>query len=564
MQSKKSLISLVTAVGVAGAALVGCGGSTSGSTNNASSNATGTTATSSTGSSLTIGVDNGSPTFTDNFNPFAPGNRTGTAYVYEPLFFVNNIDGKVTPWLATKYEWEGNKTLVVTVRSGVKWNDGKPFTAQDVAFTFNYLKKNPSLDSQGLWQVLKSVTANGNRVTFQFKTPNVPTFYQIASTLIVPEHVWSSIADPAKEVVKNPVGTGPYMVGQFTPYQYTMKKNPSYWQANKVHVDKLVFPVLGNNQTAALKLSSGQWDWATLFLPNIQKTYVSKDPANNKYWFPAGGIISLALNLKKAPFDDVKFRQALAYAIDKDQIAKRAEDGYVNVASQSGLILPGQKQWLDPSLPNQGIYSYDVQKAKQILKDAGYKTNSQGQLLDKSGKPITFSIEVPNGWSDWIQSAQVIQTNLKQLGITVNVSTPQYAAYSSSMATGQFDAALMAFGGTASPFTSFNTLLNSKFAAPVGKSTTANQERWSDTKVDGLLSDWQQATDQGTQQKDAYQIERVMYNQLPVIALFNGAVWSEFSTKKFTGWPSANNSYALPAPYGQPPLMILTHLKPRS
>ena len=562
MRAKKSWISLVALVGVAGTALAGCGQAA-----NSNSNSSGTTpgqSATASNASLTIGVDNGSPTFSDNFNPFAPGNRIGTSYIFEPLFFVNNIDGKVTPWLGTNYEWQGNKTLVVTVRNGVKWNDGQSFSAADVAFSFNYLKKYPALDSQGLWQVLSDVTASGDKVTFNFKTPNVPTFYSIATTVIIPQHIWSSITDPTQGMMKNPVATGPYMVGDFTPYQYTLKKNPTYWQADKVQVKSIVFPVLGNNQTAALKLSSGEWDWATLFLPNVQNTFVSKDPNYNKYWFPAGGVVSLALNLTKAPFNDVPFRQALAYAIDKQQISKQAEDGYVNVASQAGLILPGQSQALDPSLPNQGIYSYDVQKAKQLLSQAGYKTNSSGQLLDKSGKAISFSIEVPNGWSDWIQTAQVIQSNLQQLGITVNVTTPQYGAYSQSLSNGQFDGALMGFGGQASPYQAYNSLLNSQFALPVGQSTSQNQERWKDPTVDAVLANWQQSTDQSTQQNDAYQIEQKMYKDVPVIALFYGATWSEFSTKKFTGWPSASNPYAPPAPYGQPPLMIFTHLQPRS
>jgi len=558
----KSWVSLVALVGVAGTALAGCGQAAN-SNSNSSGTTSGQSATASN-ASLTIGVDNGSPTFSDNFNPFAPGNRIGTSYIFEPLFFVNNIDGKVTPWLGTSYEWQGNKTLVVTVRNGVKWNDGQSFSAADVAFTFNYLKKYPALDSQGLWQILSDVTASGDKVTFNFKTANVPTFYSIVTTVIVPQHIWSSITDPTKQMMKNPVATGPYMEGNFTPYQYTLTKNPTYWQADKVQVKSIVFPVLGNNQTAALKLSSGQWDWATLFLPNVQKTFVSKDPNYNKYWFPAGGVVSLALNLTKAPFNDVQFRQALAYAIDKQQISKQAEDGYVNVASQAGLILPGQSQSLDPSLPNQGIYSYDLQKAKQVLSQAGYKTNSSGQLLDKSGKAISFSIEVPNGWSDWIQTAQVIQSNLKQLGIAVNVTTPQYGAYSQSLSDGQFDGALMGFGGQASPYQAYNSLLNSQFAVPVGQSTSQNQERWKDPAVDAVLANWQQSTNQSTQQNDAYQIEQKMYKDVPVIALFYGATWSEFSTKKFTGWPSASNPYAPPAPYGQPPLMIFTHLQPRS
>lgn len=553
--------SLIATLGFAGLATVT---TTFGAANSGQKVSDGARVASNLNSTLVVGVDNGSPTFTDNFNPYAPGNRTGTSYIYEPLFFVNNLNGKVTPWLATSYAWQGNKKLVVSIRKGVKWNDGKPFSAKDVAFTFNYLRKNPSLDAQGLWQVLSHVTAIGNKVEFTFKSSNVPTFYAIVSTLIVPEHIWASISNPATKIITDPIGTGPYVVGNFTPEQYTLKKNPIYWQANKVKVDNVEFPVLGNNQTAALKLSSGQWDWATLFIPNIKKTYVAQDPANNKYWFPGGGIASLALNLKKAPFNNIAFRQALAYAINKQQIAQQAEDGYVSVGSQAGLILPGQMQWLNHSLPNHGIYPYNLAKAKQILAKAGYKTNSQGKLLDKAGKPISFTIQVPTGWSDTIQTMQIIQSNLSKLGIDVQVTTPQYASYSQNMNTGQFDASLMFYGGTASPYTSYNTLLNSEYATPIGQNTTTNQERFTNSHIDQLLNNWRQATSLVAQRKDAHQIEAVMYNQIPVISLDQAATWSEYSTKKFVGWPSATNPYASPSPWGQSPLMILTHLVPRS
>ncbi len=548
---------IVATLGVSLVALTGCGSNGNSATSPSPANTV-------NASQLVVGVDNGSPTFTDNFNPFAPGNRIGTSYIYEPLFFVNTINGKIDPWLATGYQWEGNKKLVLTIRSGVKWNDGTPFTAKDVAFTFDYLKQHPSLDWQGLWKVLQSVTTNGNQVVFTFNKPDVPAFYEIASTIIVPQHIWSKIAHPTKGLNSNPVGTGPYEVDTFTPYQYTLKRNPNYWQKGKVQVKKIVFPVLGNNQTAALNLSSGKWDWATLFLPNVKQTFVSKDPQYNQYWFPPGGIVALSLNLGKAPFNDVHFREALAYAINKTKIAQQAEDGYVATASQAGLVLPGQKQWLDSSLPNGGSYSYNLTKAKQILSQAGYHLNAQGQLVAPSGKSVSFSLEVPSGWSDWIQSAQIIQGNLKELGIQVNVSTPQYGSYSQSQAMGQYDAALTAYGGTATPFTSYDTLLNSKYTAPIGQNANADQERFNSAQTNQLLSSWRQATNQQIQLQDAYQIEKVMYQQLPVINLFYGATWSEFSSKKFVGWPSASNPYAPPAPYGQSPLMIMTHLRPQS
>ncbi|QQE79783.1 ABC transporter substrate-binding protein [Alicyclobacillus sp. SO9] len=563
MKSKTIKVSgVLLSTGLSVVLLAGC--STGASANSTASNSTGSNSNGSSGSSkLVIGVDNGSPTFTDNFNPLAPSKRQGTSYIYEPLFYISSLSGKVTPWLATSYTWKSNKQLVMKIRQGVKWNDGKPFTAKDVAFTFNYMKQHPALDWQGLWKKLSSVTANGSQVVFKLKKPDGQIFDQLASTIIIPQHIWASVQNPAKRVVKHPVATGPYMVSKFTPYQYTLKKNPSYWQANKVQVKTLEFPVLGSSQTASLKLSSGKWDWGTVFMPNVKKTFVNRDPKFNHYWFPSGGVISLSLNLTKKPFDNLAFRKAIAYAINRKKIASQAEDGYVKTANQTGL-LPGQKKWLDSSLPNNASYTYNLQKAKTMLSNAGYKENSKGQLLNKSGQPISFKIEVPNGWSDWIETAQIIRSDLKKVGITVQVSTPQYGAYNSSMSTGQYDGALVGIGGGSNPFNMYNQLLSSKFYKPPGKTASANTERFKSQAANQILNKWLVSIKPQTDMKYAHQMESVMYNQLPVITLFYGATWSEYSTKNFINWPSAKNPYASPAPYGQSPLMILTHLKPRA
>jgi len=117
---------------------------------------------------------------------------------------INPLEGGNTaPWLATSDAWSnGNKTLTFTIRQGVKWNDGKPFTAADVAFTFNLLKRFPALDSNGLWSVLSSVTAQGDTVVMDFKAPSVPYFYYIANqTPILPEHIWATVKNPVTSPV---------------------------------------------------------------------------------------------------------------------------------------------------------------------------------------------------------------------------------------------------------------------------------------------------------------------------------------------------------------------------
>src|SRR5438046_6610845 len=120
---------------------------------------------------LTISNEQGT-TWTCGFSPFnSDVNFLSFGTVYEELTFVNGLkSGQTTDWLASSYAWSNsNKTLTVTIRPGVKWSDGKPLTAGDVLFTFNLLKKNEGLDLNAAWSVLKDVTRNGNKISFDFK-----------------------------------------------------------------------------------------------------------------------------------------------------------------------------------------------------------------------------------------------------------------------------------------------------------------------------------------------------------------------------------------------------------
>jgi peptide/nickel transport system substrate-binding protein len=514
---------------------------------------------------LTIGVDNGSPTLQDDFNPFSANQRSGTPYMYEPLEYVNQLNGAYTPFLATSHAFTNNTTLTFTMRSGAKWSDGKPITAQDVVFTFDLMKSHPALDAAGVWKHLKSVTADGDKVVMTFTSPDVPFAGTLAQTLIVPQHVWSKVSDPVRYTNTKPVTSGPFTVDSFTPNQYVLKKNPDCWQAGQVQVDKLVFPALTGNSTSQLTLSRGGYDWATLFMPDVDKTWVSKDPKNDKYWFPAGGVITLYLNLGKKPFDDVNFRRALSVGLDRSQVADKAEDGYVQPATQDGL-LPALSSWRDPSLPNHGQVAPNAASANALFAKAGYH-KAGGKLVGKDGKPVTFDVNVPNGFSDWLQGAQVLQQQMASLGITLKIQTPEYAAYFSDLQNGDYDTSLGAFGGSGNPYTDLDSLLDSKLTAAQGKPAASNFERWQDPSTDALLHSLEVSTDAAQQQTAAHGLERVMLDQVPVVALFYGATWGEYSTKDFTGWPDAAHPYAPPAPYGSPapdkstPLMIITHLK---
>src|SRR5262245_39943391 len=211
------------AVGAAGLAAAGLAACSSGSSTTGSSG-------SNTGSSATTGktlVMESSPesTITQTFNPFvptgAPWGMGATGLIYEPLIQFNlAAPPKYYPWLATSYAWSnGGKTLTFAIRQGVKWNDGQAFTPDDVVFTFNMLKSDAAVNLNGV--KYDSVTASGNNVVLTFATPQFTNLQSIAGTAIVPKHIWSSQATPEKFTDPNPVGTGPFKLGSFTPQGFT-------------------------------------------------------------------------------------------------------------------------------------------------------------------------------------------------------------------------------------------------------------------------------------------------------------------------------------------------------
>ncbi len=517
---------------------------------------------SSAGSTLTIQGDNGSPTLVENFNPFQAGTELhGTYLIYAPLEIPSPVDGSYTPFLATGYTFTGPTTLVYTIRKGVKWSDGKPFTPADVVFTFNLLKKYPALDGNGVWSQMAGISASGNDVTITFKAPNVPFAGTIAQTPIVPEHIWSKVPDPTKFTNTHPVGTGPFVLSSFAPTQYTLVKNQLYWNAASIAPSKVVFPAQSTSQaTNQLAVSSGQFDWSYTFLPDVQKTYVDHDPAHNKYWFPPGGTIALYLNLTKSPNDNASFREGISQALNRTAIAQKAVNGYMSQASLSGLILPNLQKWLDPSLPNQGLVTQDTSGAMADFARAGY-TERGGKLVNSSGAQASLTIVLPNSFTDWVAAATEVKNELAAVGISVTLDLPQYAQYAQETQAGNFDGAIGGFGGSGSPYTDFNNALNSSYAAPVNTPTANNFERFKSTAVDQALATLAAATSPAAQQQATNTLEQTMYSAVPVVLLYYGGSWGLFSTRHFTGWPSAGDPYTLPTNYNNSLLVVVTHLK---
>jgi peptide/nickel transport system substrate-binding protein len=504
--------------------------------------------------------------FTNGFSPFSSSANYGSqGLIYETLLFFNRMNGQITPWLAQSYSFSSDaKTLTFHLRSGVKWSDGQPFTSDDVVFTLNDLKQYPAADGNGLWQYIQQVqNPDSGTVVVTLKQPYTPVLWYLAGqTYIVSRHEYATAGDPTKFADDNPIGTGPYLLKSFSPQLIDLKKNPNYWQPGKPAINEIRYPSFNSNTSAELLLQRGDVDWTGLFTPNIQQTYVSRDPAHNHYWFPNRNIVMLYLNTAKAPFNQLAVRQAISNAIDREQIYKIAESGYEPVSSPTALILPANQSNLNPTYAN-ASFSVDTAKSQQLLQSAGFTKGSDGIFADKSGKKLSFNINVVTGWTDWVTACQIMASNLKAIGIDAKVNSISFNSYFSALQMGSYDMAISWTNPGPTPFYLYNSLLNSTNSAPVGKQASSNFERWMDPATDKLLAQYATTTDPSLQQQALNGLQQIMVEQLPSIPLVYGATWYEYSTRNFTGWPDANHAYASPAPFDFPDAeVVVLNLKP--
>jgi hypothetical protein len=191
--------------------------------------------------------------------------------------------------------------------------------------------------------------------------------------------------------------------------------------------------------------------------------------------------------------------------------------------------------------------------------ESGY-TKQGDRLVGPDGEQLRITILTANGYTDWLRAVQEVRGQLGAIGIDVQIQAPQPAGYQSAIANGEFDMAMGGMGN-GNVYQAFNNLLNSEFATPVGETTAANFERFSDPAVDALLDEWKASTDPADQQRLSYRLQNVVYDQLPVIGLYYGGLWGLFNDAKFTGWPTAEDPYMAPQNYDQAPLLIFTKLK---
>ncbi|UXI00895.1 ABC transporter substrate-binding protein [Photobacterium sp. TY1-4] len=517
------------------------------------------------------------PTFVRNFNPFLETQLdTVQDFIYEPLVVFNELQGnKPVMRLATDYYMSDDlKQVTFEIRKGVKWSDGKPFSAEDVAYTFNLLKKHPELDRTGINVRLKSIKAAGNKVVFDLTEANSNVPYLINEVSVVAKHVWSKVGDPTRFTNENPVGTGPFtQIDTFTPQLYTQCRNPNYWDNDNLDVDCLRLPQIAGNDQFLGQVLSGKFDWTYSFIPDVDSTYAAASP-DNKYWYPAGGTQAFMLNYKspkdgnREAINNIDFRRAFSMAIDRETIIDIAFYGGGVLNDYASGLGKAFAAWSDDKVYNQykPFMTYNVANAKALLKKAGFKdTDGDGFVETPTGKQISLTIQSPNGWTDFNNTVQLGVEMLQEVGIQAKASTPDFSVYNQAMLDASYDVAYTNYFHGADPYTYWDSGYHSRFQANEGMPRFA-LHYWTNAELDKLLNGFYKTADRDEQLKIAHKVQKIIAENQVTIPVMSGAYTSQYNTARFTGWWNEKNPKGRPMPITntQERLLQVLDLKPKA
>ncbi|HWC23580.1 MAG TPA: ABC transporter substrate-binding protein [Flexivirga sp.] len=505
-----------------------------------------------------------------NFNPYSPSSIGGVGTIYEPLFFYNKAKAsKPVPLLATKQSWNKSGTrLAVTLRSGVKWSDGKAFTADDVVFTFNLLKRNPSINAIGFKGSVRKVDAT--HVVFSFAEPAFVKGPDILSSVIVPKHLWASI-NPTKDVVAKPVGTGAYLLKSFKPQAFTFAANPHYW-GGAPKVQQIRWMALSGNQAGADGIAGGTIDWNTGPIPNVQKTHQQFPNYDAFTQWQSQMVLAACSSAAQGctgPQTDPAVRHALYYAIDRTQLNKLAFMGTAGKISPSFALTPSQDKYVSDAVDEKLAPSTAKgDKAAQILRADGWTKGADG-IYQKNGRRLSLTIQVVTGWTDYITAINTITSQAKAAGIEIRAEQSSWNEWTDKKVNGKFQLVIDSLyqGPTSDPYYLYNYFFDSSSGAKVGKPAGNNYVRYANPKVDAAINSLSRMPlgDSPARTREFATIQKAIVADMPYIPVLTGGTTSEWNTAKFTGWPSEQNLYAFPAVWSRlDSAQVFKHLQPKN
>lgn len=494
-------------------------------------------------------------------NPAFPINYGNSReLVYETLFMINQLDGKLEPLLGTKYEWTDDMTLRIELNKDAKWSDGKPFTSDDVVYTYQ-LGKKYDINWSNYWAYIADVTADGpNAVKIMLNKDNPNRLTVLDSIELIPmmpKHIWEEIekksnndlATIRKEVNANPVATGPYKIYFYNDQKITIVRDDNYWGKSlfgKLPAPKYITHVIYKDNAAGdLAFKSGQVDVSQQFIPQVWnmwkngapiKTYLKDAP----YYVP-GSMPSIFFNFSKKGLDNPDVRRAIAMSIDYKKISDLAMSGY-SAAMQPSLTLntDAESKYVDQAAIKSLQWTTDVKAANELLDSIGAKKGKDGIRVLNGTRLGPFEVECPYGWSDWNAALEIVAQSAKAIGIEIRTKFPEAPVWTNDLQTGKFDIIMNTPAGgvnPSQPWSRAHDIMYSKEVAPLGEMAFWNWGRYKNDKADQIIDKIPSVTDQAELKTLYTDLTKIWLTDIPSIPLMyrpwvfhtvNESVWKGF------------------------------------
>jgi peptide/nickel transport system substrate-binding protein len=400
---------------------------------------------------------------------------------------------EIQPDLADSWEVPEPKTYIFHLRHGVKFHDGRELTARDVVFTFQtILDRSVQTSKLGMFERIQSVDApDAYTAVFKLKEVFAPFLWNVADGAvgIVPEGSGAGFA-------RHPIGTGPFIFDHYTQDQeVVLRRNDNYF-GTKASVSILRFKIIPEAVVAALELRKGSVDIALNVLTPDMDEVLKKDPDLVVMEAEGTNYQYIAFNLTDRVFSDVRVRQAIAYAIDRDALIKYLWRG--EGRSATGVLTPDN--WAYEG--NVMSYSQDVERAKELLKEAGHEH-------------LSFTYRTSNDDIARLMAA-AFQQQLARAGISMEIRATESATFFADLDAGNFQMYSARWvGGNEDP-DFFNLVFHSMMTPPKGR----NRGHYSNSRVDELVDFGRQELDVQKRVKAYREIQQIVARDLPYVNLF--------------------------------------------
>ena len=465
-------------------------------------------------------------------SPFTFYSR-GPGYIRMSLLFDTltwkDQDG-VIPWLAE--EWsvsEDGTEWTFRLTPDVVWHDGKPLTAEDVAFTFTYFPAHQGAFKWS-WPVgkIESAEAVDDRTVVLHLTDALAGAHEdlIGSLPIIPKHIWQDIEDPGKVTsAEAVVGSGPFRLVEYSKEEarYVYQANPGYFRGAPT-VDELTFIKVENE---ALALETGTTNYADFWGKEIEAARAfENDQTPTHAWGiidgPSFWVLQTIFNTQKPPLDNIELRRAVAHAIDRQRIVDQVTQGGAIVANL-GILSP-YTDWYNPNLPD---YEHDPERAQAMLEAAG--------AADLSLRLITIP--------DFAREAELVQADLEAVGLKVEVQTGDYSTIDGLLREGNFDLAISGHGAIANP--------------AMLETPTWPAQTYDNVAYDDLYRRQAAAADQEERRQLVWELQQMVAEDLPVLTLYHPKMWTVYDAGVLDTWFYTQGGVGLGIPLALNKLIFL-------